>query len=355
MRARVCTGLLQSFGGSAAIFANLVLLLSATLALANSHHGSGHFHQLCLEEERSGRKLQAGRFTNQYRDAAFAYYNSSTSIFGNKADFKGIRRIVDMLLNDGLCMPSTVFLVGGVNNGQLASEILKLCPNIAFHGFEVQAEVAQKTAELLKKLNKNANVYHLGMSDQEKDGLSVVGQMGSEGAGLFQVKHSPYLRNYPQQTTKVSTVMLSRWAPLHNITTVTYAVIDTEGHEPKVIRGMELHKEESQKLFPLFQFEVGGTWADERHGDDPWNIEDTVKHIEDAGYEVYMIGEEYWMRVYHSFFTDQYFNRFNAGNGKYAEGNILCVHNKFSLPSLRAAIRAIHPPGVSSRGTLYCN
>ena len=192
------------------------------------------------------------------------------------------------------------------------------------------------------------------MSDQHKDGLKVVGQMGSEMAGLYQPKHSEYLKDFSEQVTTVSTVMLSRWAPKRNITTVTYAVIDTEGHEPKVIRGMELHKVESQKLFPLFQFEIGGTWVDERHADDAWTIQDTVKHVEDAGFEVYIIGEKYWMRVYHSFFTDQYFNSFGEGNSKYANGNLLCVHKKYALPSLRAAIRALHPPGMSSRGTLFC-
>lgn len=47
-----------------------------------------------------------------------------------------------------------------------------------------------------------------------------------------------------------------------------YTIIDTEGHEPKVVQGMNLDQVESQKQFSLFQYELGGTWAqnDSRHG-----------------------------------------------------------------------------------------
>jgi len=117
---------------------------------------------------------------------------------------------------------------------------------------------------------------------------------------------------------------------------------------------MELEKEASQERFPMFQFELGGTWKDERHNNDPWSIQSTMKHIEDAGYEIYMIGTENWMRVYHEFFTDQYFNHLETGDGHYAAGNALCIHKRFSVPNIRAAIRAMHPVGLSCRGTVYC-
>ena len=45
-------------------------------------------------------------------------------------------------------------------------------------------------------------------------------------------------------------------------------VIDVEGFEPKVLRGMHLEDEKNQRRFPHIQYELGGTWAklDPRHG-----------------------------------------------------------------------------------------
>ena len=309
---------------------------------------SSYFKRLCLEQDVSATHEN---FTNQYRDVALAYYAMpGGNMFHNKADFNGIRRLMDIFLNEGLCNSNTVFVVGGVNDGQLATDILKTCPSIKFYGFEVQAEVAQSTSKVLAQYSETAKVLNYGMSDKEKDGLTVNGS--GEGAGLYVPTKSWYLQGGPVHA-KVSSVKLARWVERENIKRVSYLVIDTEGYEPKVIRGMELEKVASQERFPMFQFELGGTWADERHNDDPWSIQATMKHIEDAGYEIFMIGTENWMRVYQEFFSEQYFNHLESGSGYYAAGNALCVHKRFAMPNIRAAIRAIHPVGLSCRGTIY--
>jgi FkbM family methyltransferase len=218
-------------------------------------------------------KVEATR----YRDAAVKFYMQSgdegrkvSDAFGNDADFAGVRRLMDVFLNEGLCQPTTVVLIGGVNEGQLASKILELCPSLTLHGFEVQEGLARSTGELLAAIGINAVVRHLGMGDEELDGIAVTGQQGSEQAGLYTAEGR--WSDEPVQGT-VSTVKLSRWAPRQGIDSVAYLVIDAEGFEPKIIRGMELHLESSQRLFPLFQFELGGTWADEdsvrRHSGPP--------------------------------------------------------------------------------------
>ena len=47
---------------------------------------------------------------------------------------------------------------------------------------------------------------------------------------------------------------------------VSYALIDVEGHEMGVIAGMNLAQ--LRDTFPIFQYELGGTWIDDRHEGD---------------------------------------------------------------------------------------
>ena len=68
---------------------------------------------------------------------------------------------------------------------------------------------------------------------------------------------------------------------------VLYALIDVEGHEVSVLRGM--HLERNTAAFPMFQFELGGTWSDERHNGD-WSMYETAQYLEALGYRIYLIG-----------------------------------------------------------------
>ena len=62
-----------------------------------------------------------------------------------------------------------------------------------------------------------------------------------------------------------------------------------EGHEPKVLRGMHLERGYA-KRFPLFQYELGGTWGhhDPRHNND-WTQGRAAGYLQNAGYELYLV------------------------------------------------------------------
>ena len=83
-------------------------------------------------------------------------------------------------------------------------------------------------------------------------------------------------RRKRRATGRSKVVALSDWADsMQMFDPFLYLVVDVEGFEPKVLRGMKLHLPRNQRRFPLFQFELGCNWAkyDIRHGNDTWTQE----------------------------------------------------------------------------------
>lgn len=68
---------------------------------------------------------------------------------------------------------------------------------------------------------------------------------------------------------------------------VTYALVDVEGHEVPAIQGMRL--ETNAAVFPVFQYELAGTWVDERHATN-WTQYDLALYLERLGYKLFLIG-----------------------------------------------------------------
>eukprot|EP01083_Nonionella_stella_P182753 658407_1 len=62
----------------------------------------------------------------------------------------------------------------------------------------------------------------------------------------------------------------------HGHQIVDYVVIDVEGWEEHVLRGMTL--EQNYKQFPMFQVELGGTWVDKRHSGN-WTQADLTEYL----------------------------------------------------------------------------
>ena len=69
---------------------------------------------------------------------------------------------------------------------------------------------------------------------------------------------------------------------------VNYVLIDVEGKEPNVIRGMGL--ETNRQMFPLFQYELGGTWSDSRHDPGQWGQYGVAMYLKALGYALYLMG-----------------------------------------------------------------
>ena len=135
------------------------------------------------------------------------------------------------------------------------------------------------------------------------------------------------------QKGTTSTVAMAEWCEEQNISATSYVVIDVEGFEPKVLRGMHLEQTANQKRFPHFQHELGGTWAlrDPRHGrPQEWSQYDTAVHLKRCGYLLFLIGTDGWLHVSPGFFKEGAHMLEEEGNGKFVQGNLLCLHSTYS-------------------------
>ena len=60
---------------------------------------------------------------------------------------------------------------------------------------------------------------------------------------------------------------------------------------PPSRRSASLHcaLEHAADVFPVFQYELGGTWLDDRHTG-PWTQHDTARYLVKLGYDLYLMG-----------------------------------------------------------------
>ena len=135
------------------------------------------------------------------------------------------------------------------------------------------------------------------------------------------------------------------WADVmrqRSIREVTYALVDVEGHEEHVLRGMRL--EQNAAAFPMFQIELGGTWSDFRHAG-VWSEADAASYLEALGYRLYLIGAIHRKGHFHPHHTYMYspallpvrpshftavkcLKWLNQKPGSGVQGNLLAVHSQ---------------------------
>lgn len=253
----------------------------------------------------------------------------------NKYDFDALLRLLRLFRSNGLNSPSNHVLVGGTNEGAMASLIIENCPKVHMHGFEIQKALFNKAKARLNAF-PNAHMYNMGWSDVASTGQAIGGE--GETAGIYDPKGQ---RGASLSGSSVNTTSLADWLNSHNIDSALYIVIDTEGHEPKVIRGMGLHNIVNRKKVPIFQFELGGTWAerDNRHGGDTWTQHSTAKFLDEMGYDLFLISSTEWIFVRADFFDPlQNVAIHDEGFGPFVQGNLLAVHRIHVHQGLRRDI-----------------
>jgi FkbM family methyltransferase len=273
-------------------------------------------------------------FTHDHRTTQLVW---KTVLNANNADFAALERLCTAFQASGISDERSIVLVGGTNAGQLSEKLLSLCPNLTFHGFEIQREYFMQASEALKMF-PHAQMHNLGWSERAASTVPIGGS--GKIAGLYNPEGQRGL-NLTRET--VSTVSLAAWIEAEGILQVTYAVIDTEGNEGRVLRGMRLENTQNRRAFPLFQFELGGTWArrDKRNGGDPWSQIDAAVYLEDLGYELFLVGNDNWLYVQSEFFEPKKnVAILDEGFGPFIQGNILAMHIDYTPRLLRAKILA---------------
>lgn len=256
--------------------------------------------------------------------------------YGNKADFKANNYLFSEINKKKVNTLQSNILIAGVNKGQSVLNIIEKYPSITIHGFEIQKKeflIATKNVEKYP----NIIIHNIGWGEVEENNLRIGGKNGT--AGIYDPKGQ---RGWKLQNEYTSTVRLDKWTTDNNISNITYILIDTEGYEPKIIRGMGLEKIENRKKFPFFQYELGGTWAekDNRHNNDKWSQFETAKNLEKYGYKLFMIGEENWLEVTSNFFkiSNENIALKDEGYGKFIQGNLLVLHPEFTPEYIKSII-----------------
>lgn len=127
--------------------------------------------------------------------------------------------------------------------------------------------------------NKAGNVSYA------TDGASAEGELG----GLFDARAvnlglaaAPDLVPVSPLPALHAREVLSRGA------TLFHTIIDTEGHEPAVIKGMTLGDVAHQRVFNTFHFEIGGTWLDSRRPAGAATLPEVVQELEGHGYLLFL-------------------------------------------------------------------
>jgi FkbM family methyltransferase len=253
--------------------------------------------------------------------------------YGNKADFQASQRLFGFVKELGLDRKESVVLVGGTNDGQSSMKVLTMCPSVTLIGFEIQKDHFRTATSNLEKY-AHASVVNAGWDEVQAENKPIGGK-GTTG-GLFDPKGQ---RKWKQHGETATTVVMADWARENGVDQTLFVIIDTEGYEPKVIRGMKLHEKENQKRFPTFQYELGGTWAenDNRHGHDQWDQQATAQHLIDQGYLLFLIGRDHWLALNAEFLsltTDSNPATDNEGYGRFVQGNMLAMHPEFTPTAL---------------------
>ena len=241
--------------------------------------------------------------------------------FCNKCDFDFYQNILLPLLP--CCSSGTVdtaaILLGGLNNGQLADFVLKHCKGPKIHGFEIQEDLYELLLLKYSPLGNRLKINNVGMSNVA--GESPVASAGShETAGLFQTFRNQTVWD---GSKKVRTIRLDDYVDVNRLAgSVCLSIIDVEGHESKVLQGMDLSNRASD--FPVLAYELGGTWAkgDTRRAGS-WLQSDAARFLTNLGYKLYLIGSNSLLSVDAAFFEES--KALDEGYGPFVQGNLLAV------------------------------
>lgn len=245
-----------------------------------------------------------------------------------------------------------VFVVGVHDGSDIANLLLQPWYNqtnrVKIYGWELSKENFLAAQQRLSK-KKSVELIRRAVSNFTGTTTAFVTSKRSETHSMISCSTSD-LSNTTHTTMCVGkhavAMPVQAWSDFlvqRSIPEVLYALIDVEGHEVSVLRGM--HLERNTAAFPVFQFELGGTWSDERHNGD-WSQYETAQYLEALGYRIFLIGAKH----HHGYYVEKratpdryrplllpfnatHFRKTNClrhlhhpGNGM--QGNALAVHQQ---------------------------
>jgi FkbM family methyltransferase len=187
------------------------------------------------------------------------HYCEHVNTFCNKCDFPSANEIMKSFFEHRTRV--TLFIVG-LNDGKDLVNVLGQSWYRSDKAHIYAWEIMDNTyAKAVKKFKGHPEVVisRGAVSASEGDIVNISGS--GETAGIYEPgAHGGRFEDAGEQ---VRTLRWDNFVGGRRILEVSYAIIDVEGHEMGVIAGMELGR--LRDTFPVFQYELGGTWVDERH------------------------------------------------------------------------------------------
>lgn len=210
------------------------------------------------------------------------HYCNNVGVFANGHDFGVASSLYRAFLEN---QEHSVFFVVGVHNGSDIKNLIQQkwwdktkAKIVGWEALNANYDLASKTLQD----NGEVTIIHGAVSDKEET-LSVSGD--DVYAGVY-----PSSKRWKDAHQKVNA---SRWYDFvrsEDIPEVSYALIDVEGHEMAVIHGMNLEK--MKTTFPVFQYELGGTWGNDPRHTGTMTQEDAARYLESLGYSIFLMGEK---------------------------------------------------------------
>lgn len=251
-------------------------------------------------------------------------------LYENKDDFSFATKFRNFLFTNNFCNKEsnqTIF-IGGLNEGQLAQEYYFYCPGLSLVGVEIQTDAFERLKVLFKD-KSNVYLYNIGIGDV----VETVYVRGA-GEGAFLNNEDTKIQRFTSAEISKNAIQVLPLAMIHPEVNFLYTVIDTEGYEPIVIAGMGLQRAQYRKKFPLFQFEIGGTWAlgDDRHPKGSMTLDETFTWLLNRGYRLFLIGKHGLLPIDYGFYASV--PKENEGYGEFLGGNVMAACYEFMDPKV---------------------
>jgi len=209
------------------------------------------------------------------------HYCQHRLTFSNKHDFVPASTLMDAMFKN---RPNVTIFVTGTNDGKELDLIFHkdwYRPRKAHvYGWEILTTTFE---EATRKLQGHPELELNRAAVSESDGKLVNISGRGETAGIYE----PGSHGFRFAHEQVPTIRWSSFANQKQISEVSYALIDVEGHEMSVIAGMDLQR--LRHTFPVFQYELGGTWVDGRHAGNMTQA-DAAGYLTGLGYRIYLMG-----------------------------------------------------------------
>ncbi|UJR06669.1 hypothetical protein I4U23_010955 [Adineta vaga] len=203
------------------------------------------------------------------------------------------------------------------NIGQFSEIILSTVHKIPYVVYSLEPVdslfqlMKNRSISLRKQPNDKHFLYNIGISDRSGRFPIYTHVPNQPGAASTLGKG---LKSNFKLIGEVPISTLPEFIKINNIKTpISFVKIDVEGFEPEVILGMNLTV--NAAIYPLFLFETGGTWLDDRsvlartH-----TVKSFVQMLNNFGYDCFYIGNPYLLPLTGQNWDDSFDNMSRSTN-----------------------------------------